>query len=324
MACAARLALPAAATAAQRLDHVDQALATEIIPLVPNVLPAAVAGFRHARAGRPPARRPRHGPATADRAARPAAQRHDRDGPRAVGRWPPDPRRTRPPRAAAARHPHGRAGRALPRRDAARRSQRRRWPGSCARYGHRAVAEIDLGLPRWSEDPAHVLGVLANYLRLEDPALAPDALFARGAAEAEQMIDDPSSRRRGRPARPRSSASPSAGRGRWPACASCRSTTWSTALAAVRAAAQRRSAPSWPRGAGSRRADDVFFLDAGRGPPEPGAPGRRDRPARGRRRGGARSTTASCAAGTCPASCSPTARSPKPSATRGRPGGRAR
>ncbi|HVR20208.1 MAG TPA: PEP/pyruvate-binding domain-containing protein, partial [Polyangiaceae bacterium] len=56
-------------------------------------------------------------------------------------------------------------------------------------YGHRAVAEIDLGMPRWSDEPAHILGVLANYLRLEDPALAPDVVFARGAREADAMID---------------------------------------------------------------------------------------------------------------------------------------
>src|SRR5439155_25727780 len=56
-------------------------------------------------------------------------------------------------------------------------------------YGHRAVAEIDLGLPRWSEDPGHLLGVLANYLRLENEAAAPDAQFRRAAAEAEAMID---------------------------------------------------------------------------------------------------------------------------------------
>ena len=35
------------------------------------------------------------------------------------------------------------------------------------RYGHRAVAEIDLGMPRWSDDPSHLLGVISNYLRLE-------------------------------------------------------------------------------------------------------------------------------------------------------------
>ena len=57
-----------------------------------------------------------------------------------------------------------------------------------ARYGHRAIAEIDLGLPRWSEDPAHLLGAIANYQRLDEAALAPDAQFARGAREAEAMI----------------------------------------------------------------------------------------------------------------------------------------
>ncbi|MFC4057608.1 PEP/pyruvate-binding domain-containing protein [Planomonospora corallina] len=56
-------------------------------------------------------------------------------------------------------------------------------------YGVRAVAEIDLGVPRWAEDPAHVVGVLANYLRLDDPALAPDTQFARGAAEAGAMVE---------------------------------------------------------------------------------------------------------------------------------------
>jgi rifampicin phosphotransferase len=56
------------------------------------------------------------------------------------------------------------------------------------RHGHRAVAEIDLGMPRWSDDPTHVLGVLANYLRLDDPELAPDAVFARGAQAAEAAV----------------------------------------------------------------------------------------------------------------------------------------
>jgi pyruvate,water dikinase len=56
------------------------------------------------------------------------------------------------------------------------------------RYGHRAVAEIDLGLPRWSEDPAHLLGAIANYQRLDTAALAPDAQFARGAREADATI----------------------------------------------------------------------------------------------------------------------------------------
>ena len=57
-----------------------------------------------------------------------------------------------------------------------------------AQHGHRAVAEIDLGLPRWSEDPAYVLGVLANYLRLDRAEPAPDAVFARGAQAADGAV----------------------------------------------------------------------------------------------------------------------------------------
>lgn len=57
------------------------------------------------------------------------------------------------------------------------------------RYGHRAVAEIDLGMPRWSDDPSHIRGVIANYLRMNPGEGAPDEMFARGATEAEAMID---------------------------------------------------------------------------------------------------------------------------------------
>ncbi|MGP3956447.1 PEP/pyruvate-binding domain-containing protein [Nonomuraea sp. 3N208] len=57
------------------------------------------------------------------------------------------------------------------------------------KYGHRGVAEIDLGVPRWSEQPAHILGVLANYLRMDGSAeLAPAALFAKGAEQAQAAI----------------------------------------------------------------------------------------------------------------------------------------
>jgi pyruvate,water dikinase len=57
-----------------------------------------------------------------------------------------------------------------------------------ARYGHRGVAEIDLGLPRWSEDPTHILGALSNYLQVHDPSSAPPMQFQRGAQEAESML----------------------------------------------------------------------------------------------------------------------------------------
>lgn len=56
------------------------------------------------------------------------------------------------------------------------------------RYGHRAVAEIDVGMPRWSDDPAHIIGVLANYLRLEDPDLAPDVQFSEAAEDANAQV----------------------------------------------------------------------------------------------------------------------------------------
>ncbi|MBA3556440.1 MAG: phosphoenolpyruvate synthase, partial [Gemmatimonadales bacterium] len=69
-------------------------------------------------------------------------------------------------------------------------------------YGHRGVAEIDLGLPRWSEDPTYILGVLANYLRLDDQELAPDVQFRRAALEAEEMVAD-LTRRASRKSRPR-------------------------------------------------------------------------------------------------------------------------
>jgi pyruvate,water dikinase len=55
-------------------------------------------------------------------------------------------------------------------------------------YGHRGVAEIDLGLPRWSEDPTYIMGILANYLRLDDSELAPDVQFRRAAMEAKEMV----------------------------------------------------------------------------------------------------------------------------------------
>lgn len=60
--------------------------------------------------------------------------------------------------------------------------------GFLEQYGHRAVAEIDLGMPRWSDEPEHLLGVLANYLRLDDPELAPDRQFAHGAEVAAEAI----------------------------------------------------------------------------------------------------------------------------------------
>jgi len=65
-------------------------------------------------------------------------------------------------------------------------------------YGHRGVDEIDLGLPRWSEDPTYLFGVLANYLQLTNPDAAPDVQFRRGAQEAEAMVAELTRRARKR------------------------------------------------------------------------------------------------------------------------------
>ncbi|MDI1477501.1 PEP/pyruvate-binding domain-containing protein [Polyangium sp. y55x31] len=59
-----------------------------------------------------------------------------------------------------------------------------------ARWGARGVAEIDIGVPRWGDDPTHILGSLANYLSLGDDASPPDVAFERGAREAEQKAEE--------------------------------------------------------------------------------------------------------------------------------------
>jgi pyruvate,water dikinase len=59
-------------------------------------------------------------------------------------------------------------------------------------YGMRGIGEIDLGRPRWREEPAHIMQILKNYLLVEDDATSPEAVFRRGAAIAqtaqEQLI----------------------------------------------------------------------------------------------------------------------------------------
>lgn len=71
-------------------------------------------------------------------------------------------------------------------------------------YGHRGAAEIDVGVPRWGEDPAPVFAAIAGYLRVTDPEQAADLRFARAAAEAVAKIDELETRaRRTRPVRAR-------------------------------------------------------------------------------------------------------------------------
>jgi pyruvate,water dikinase len=184
---AARLRLPGSATAVERLDHVERMLGSEVLTVGPRLMPAAASGLamlglagkllgedaspeelQTALRGLP------HNVTTAMDLVLwtlAGAVKKDEDGARALRDQPP---------AELARRFH--AGTLPP-------SVQNGLAEFLSRYGHRAVAEIDVGLPRWSDDPTHILGVLANYQRLEDPALAPDAVFARGAAEAEATIE---------------------------------------------------------------------------------------------------------------------------------------
>ncbi|WP_433317591.1 PEP/pyruvate-binding domain-containing protein [Micromonospora sp. CA-269861] len=71
-------------------------------------------------------------------------------------------------------------------------------------YGHRGVAEVDLGVPRWAEDPTPVFAAVANYLRVTDPRQGPDQRFQRAASAAETALRELVTRaRRRRPVRGR-------------------------------------------------------------------------------------------------------------------------
>ena len=56
------------------------------------------------------------------------------------------------------------------------------------RYGMRGLGEIDIGRPRWRENPAQVIETLQSYLKIDDPDRAPDVVFERGAQEAERAL----------------------------------------------------------------------------------------------------------------------------------------
>jgi len=55
-------------------------------------------------------------------------------------------------------------------------------------YGHRSVNELDLGVPRWSEDPTYVLGLLASYQQMHDPTHTPEEQYRQAREEAQVMI----------------------------------------------------------------------------------------------------------------------------------------
>ncbi len=60
--------------------------------------------------------------------------------------------------------------------------------GFLRKYGMRGTGEIDLGRPRWRDDPTALMQVLQSYLRIDDDDQAPDAVFRRGAEAAERIL----------------------------------------------------------------------------------------------------------------------------------------
>lgn len=58
-----------------------------------------------------------------------------------------------------------------------------------ARYGMRGLGEIDLGRPRWRDDPTPLFQTLQSYLQLTDAEMSPDAVFERGKRAAEADIE---------------------------------------------------------------------------------------------------------------------------------------
>lgn len=192
----AALVVPAGSTPAQRLDHVERILGHELFPVVPNILPLPAVGFALlAFAGR--LLGGSAGPGALQPVLRGLPRNVTTEMDLALWQLASDIRAD--PAAAAvfdaAEFDDGVFDdAAVP--ELARRYRARGLPavvqsglaGFLSRYGHRAVAEIDLGMPRWSDDPAHILGVLANYLRLDDPGQAPDRQFSKAAREAEAHV----------------------------------------------------------------------------------------------------------------------------------------
>lgn len=58
-----------------------------------------------------------------------------------------------------------------------------------SRYGMRGVGEIDIGQPRWRDDPTPIMQTLQSYLQITDPNAAPDVQFERGKKTAEETIE---------------------------------------------------------------------------------------------------------------------------------------
>ena len=288
-------------------SRVEQILLSGFISLVPRIMPGPGAGLACSASpascsATTPGRRP------ADGAARAAAQRHDRDGPRAVGSRRPHPRRSERRRRLARAPPDELAERfhagTLPAVVQSGLSAFLR------RYGHRAVAEIDLGLPRWSRIPrtSSACSPTTCGSRTE-PGAGRAVRPRRGGGGRDDRRPGRAARRRGR----------LRGRivrfalGRARALVGARELPKFYLILAVAAVRRQLALVGAELAARGRlaAADDVFFIDLMEAPR--GSPGATC--GRSSRRG-APPTSASCGAGTCRAWCCPTAPSPRPRARR--------
>jgi pyruvate,water dikinase len=68
--------------------------------------------------------------------------------------------------------------------------------GFLEEYGHQSVSELDLGVPRWSEDPTYVFELLTGYVEMQESRLAPDLQLQRASDAASAMIATLSQRAR--------------------------------------------------------------------------------------------------------------------------------
>jgi pyruvate,water dikinase len=53
----------------------------------------------------------------------------------------------------------------------------------------RGIGEIDLGAPRWREEPGDIIGTVKTYVALDNPAAAPDVVFTQGISAAREAIN---------------------------------------------------------------------------------------------------------------------------------------
>ena len=168
-----RWRIPAAATPTDRLDAVEERLGTDTFLVMPSVFPYAAAGLMSIAVAQRLAPADLDPVLFAEVTARSAAQRHHRDGSRAVAAGQPDRRRPRG-RPVAVLDVGGGSGAGVRAGRAARRRSRRVSPTSWRRTVTAPSPRSTSACPAGATTPTHLLGVLANYLQLDDPDLAPE------------------------------------------------------------------------------------------------------------------------------------------------------